>query len=1030
MASALIATLGLNVSGWINGARKAQQSVANMSRSIQVNMRRIQVSARRASGSMRGLGNAAGFVQNRIIKAGLFFAGFYQGLIILRQVVGTVVSEFFNLDENLRKVQSISKSTDEEIKNLKTDLLAAAAAGETFGQKASEVADAMFEIVQSGFSLDEAFEIAQTAAIGAEAGFTDAATSGRVLVGVLNAFGRPASESREVMDVLFKTVDVGVVTFEELSRGLGRTLGPAASLGVTLEELGAIISVLTRRGLQGREAMTSLTRIMISFLKPSDKARKAAAGMGFELSAQKIATDGLIPSLIELNEKTGGHADSLGSVFDRQRAVIGAQLLLTDGGEELLELWDEHIIATDGVGAATEALNERQKALTFQLRKISVQLLALITGAIEPLNEALQKVLPQISNFIAGTGGAADAIKRWMPQIKGLAAALLVLSLTVIGPLAFKFLAFLIAQLLNAQLAMAKFASANVVLLLMAVALGALVASAEKLKDVNIKSTMDQFATSIGRVNANAERLAELQADGLINEDVAAQSRATTFMREFHASTISVINALKVAQTEGEGFMGNASINQRLTRGVSSWFTDWRNDSEKLRDELDETFDQMLIDSDLTVDNIDELQIALGLAFHQANLLGKETGDWEMSEIIKEANIKLERHKQLMIDTADAAEETAIAMGIIGESTGDIIRRADSLVKLFEGWESATEATEKAIKAIMDMTTVEGAEQNKAAAEIGVTIAVIQEEVNKITASISNYATENGILMDDYVDGTDSFIDGAKAALAIAEDRLEAEENNLTLITDQNIVLDARLVLAAATIDLTVAQKRAMEGLIFETTAEKLVALEILDAFESGPEALAETLLTIGDETEMTDGLLTLVETLIDTMDDGELKIDATNALHSIGATSTAIGNLYAKAAQGGSIAISAYLDSKGFTINSPGPPTGNQLGVRNFIGGMAVVGEAGPELIRLPRGVDVVPYGGISPAVRNATQSGAGKTVIETTVNVNAGLFSEWKVIKEQVLREVDEHLDDQAARAGLGRPRLAPFGAGTPRT
>ena len=49
----------------------------------------------------------------------------------------------------------------------------------------------------------------------------------------------------------------------------------------------------------------------------------------------------------------------------------------------------------------------------------------------------------------------------------------------------------------------------------------------------------------------------------------------------------------------------------------------------------------------------------------------------------------------------------------------------------------------------------------------------------------------------------------------------------------------------------------------------------------------------------------------------------------------------------------------------------GFQSGVQNFRGGMALVGERGPELVNLPRGSDVIP-------------SGRGGSSMTTVVNMN----------------------------------------------
>jgi len=100
--------------------------------------------------------------------------------------------------------------------------------------------------------------------------------------------------------------------------------------------------------------------------------------------------------------------------------------------------------------------------------------------------------------------------------------------------------------------------------------------------------------------------------------------------------------------------------------------------------------------------------------------------------------------------------------------------------------------------------------------------------------------------------------------------------------------------------------------------------------------------------------------------------------------------------------------------------------GVRNFAGGLAWVGEHGTELLRLPRGADVIPHGDVGQTLRSAER---GNTTINAEVHLNTGLLSEWEELKKRAMDEMSKKLDDAAARANLSRPRYGTFGAGIPR-
>lgn len=71
-----------------------------------------------------------------------------------------------------------------------------------------------------------------------------------------------------------------------------------------------------------------------------------------------------------------------------------------------------------------------------------------------------------------------------------------------------------------------------------------------------------------------------------------------------------------------------------------------------------------------------------------------------------------------------------------------------------------------------------------------------------------------------------------------------------------------------------------------------------------------------------------------------------------------------------------ALLNSLGLGGGAPPPVPGFASGVRNFRGGLAVVGENGPELLNLPGGSDVVPMRGLSAPFGLASGGGGGSFV------------------------------------------------------
>jgi len=268
MARSVVLQLLVDLKSWDTGLNRAARTadstfkrIGNAAKNVGNGLTNVASKAGKLTGAFNILGGG-------VLKQTVFFAGYFNALIAINNIMTGVIGHALDFDEALRKVQSITKDSNETISELRSQLLDLARKGDLAGKSAANIADAMFDIVQSGFNVQQALDIARVAAEAATTGFTDAATAGKAIVSVLNAFQLPAEQARHVADILFKTVDVGVLSFEDLAQNIGDFIGTAAIANVSLEELGTVMAVLTKRGIPAAEAATSLNRIMLQFIKP------------------------------------------------------------------------------------------------------------------------------------------------------------------------------------------------------------------------------------------------------------------------------------------------------------------------------------------------------------------------------------------------------------------------------------------------------------------------------------------------------------------------------------------------------------------------------------------------------------------------------------------------------------------------------------------------------------------------------------------------------------------------------------------
>jgi hypothetical protein len=140
--------------------------------------------------------------------AGLGLAVLAAGTIYAAKTAG-------DFEKQMRNVNSIAKLSEAGYRSLSKGVLSLA--GET-AQAPKVLAEGLYQLVSSGFNAADSLTILHASAKAATAGLTDTSTATTAVAAVLNAYRLPASEASAVSDVLFETVNRGVLTFAELSK--------------------------------------------------------------------------------------------------------------------------------------------------------------------------------------------------------------------------------------------------------------------------------------------------------------------------------------------------------------------------------------------------------------------------------------------------------------------------------------------------------------------------------------------------------------------------------------------------------------------------------------------------------------------------------------------------------------------------------------------------------------------------------------------------------------------------------------------
>jgi len=258
--------------------------------------------------------------------------------------------------------------------------------------KITELSKAMYQALSASVKPAESVESVGHAAMFAKAALTSQFDSIDVGTTVINAYGMEIDRLSNVYDVLFKTIELGKTTGEELAGTFGRVIPVAAALNVPLEDLAAVTATLTRGGLSTDEAITSLRQTLAQFLSPSKQAKDLAAELGVELSAEAIQAKGLAKALADLAAKSQNNSEAIGVFFENIRALIGVLALTGAQADDLAEIQEK---LKNSSGSVRIAFEKQTDTLRSQLE---------ILGAVIERYETLFGLRPTnwIKNWVKG----------------------------------------------------------------------------------------------------------------------------------------------------------------------------------------------------------------------------------------------------------------------------------------------------------------------------------------------------------------------------------------------------------------------------------------------------------------------------------------------------------------------------------------------------------------------------------------------------------------------------------------------------
>jgi TP901 family phage tail tape measure protein len=349
------------------------------------------------------------------MKGGLGFIGISSGLNLLSRGVGSLTQQFISFDKAALgatvRFKDIGPEAADFNNQLKIIQKSARDAGATTEFTAAQAAESLDFLARAGFTSAEAMGSLGSMINLATASGEEFATVADMSSDLLGAFGLNVSNTAQKIsnlnrlnDVLVKSANSANVTIETMFETM-KTAGPIGrSLGIELEEVAALTSVLGSAGIKGTEAGTALKNSFLKLSAATPSTIKMLKAIGVEIDDGT----GNMRKFTDILADIGDRTKDLGTLKTAQifnelfgkRAIAGATNLASSIGE--LRDFEKML---KGAGKTSE--------LTAEIMRQSLD------ARIKALGSAATEAGFKIFDGLGGANGAAGGIDKMTEAIRG-----------------------------------------------------------------------------------------------------------------------------------------------------------------------------------------------------------------------------------------------------------------------------------------------------------------------------------------------------------------------------------------------------------------------------------------------------------------------------------------------------------------------------------------------------------------------------------------------------------------------------------
>ncbi len=351
--------------------------------------------------TFQNVGNQAQEMGRRIQSVGQSMTTAFAPLAYASgKAFGSMIKNSMEFEQQTRKAAVLTGGSYGQVKK---DILEMATSSV---YSTGQVAAAYAELGAKGFDA-----AASTAALpgvlsAAAASGEDLGMVADTITSALNAFSMEAKDSGHVADVLAQAANATAAGVYDMQYAFKYAAGPAAQLGIGMEELAASVGIMSNAGIKGETAGTALRSAMLRLVKPP----RAAANMLKQLGVTTTDSGGNMKSLSQIigELQTGMEGmtsaqkgAALATIFGTE-AVSGMMALVSAGPEKIDKL-TQSLIKSDGASkkAADSMLEGWAGAIVKMQSSIDVAARA-FTDALAPAISVVADKIKALADWFNG----------------------------------------------------------------------------------------------------------------------------------------------------------------------------------------------------------------------------------------------------------------------------------------------------------------------------------------------------------------------------------------------------------------------------------------------------------------------------------------------------------------------------------------------------------------------------------------------------------------------------------------------------